>query len=83
MSSSSRRKRPRPPPPTAVVVYEHADCDDHQTYNEKQGEHQEGPARLSAIRERLERLPGIAFTSEFALASHEQLCRVHSETYLN
>ena len=68
-------------PPANVVVYEHADCRDHETARTGD-EHQEGPSRLDAIRDRLQRLDGVRFTDDFPPATHTELSRVHSKAYI-
>ena len=65
-----------------VVVYEHPECSDHDTSTVACPHHQENAGRLTAIRERLERLEGVAFQSCFPPASRAALRRVHSEAYL-
>ena len=43
---------------------------------------EQAPARLAAVRERLDRLHGVVFNSDFAPATDEALRRVHSHAYL-
>lgn len=82
-SSPSRLRSGRPSRPSLhCVVYEHDDCKGHNTRSDGV-EHQEAPMRLDAIRERLARMPGVVFTSEFKPATDEQLLRVHSSAYLD
>ena len=76
-------KRKSLDPPLTLYVFEHPDCGDHDTYNAVDGtEHQESAARLPAIRERLETMKGVVFTSNFPPASIEAMQRVHSDAYL-
>ena len=80
---NSKRKTPKAPPPTCLTVYAHPDCAGHDTYNAaKKLEHQENATRVDEVRERLERLPGVAFCGNFTPASDEALLRVHSAAYL-
>ena len=76
-----KRRRSSGAPALDIVVYEHPDCSDHDTRTANV-EHQENASRLTAIRERLERLEGVAFHSRFAAATRDDLSRVHSEAYI-
>ena len=83
----ARRAALSPPPSTSILTSTQSfavQCFlSHDTKSAGQQEHQEGPARIVELRERLSAMPSLAFRSDFELASDATLGRVHSTAYLS